>query len=354
MLAVEVPAPAAEEVRRELHRLGLVDPSRKMTKRDGRVLIPVKGPPPLEGSRHGGRVVDGGVLEARDRPRDPREVLAERLAAEGLPRDASPRRWERLGDVVVLRVPSIARERARDLGRVVGEVLHARTVVEDVSGVHGPFRTPDVRVLWGDGTETEHVEDGIRFRLDVAKIMFSSGNLAERTSLAARVRPSEVVVDLFAGIGYFAIPVAVRARPSRVYACEANPAAFAYLEANIRRNRASNVVPLRGDCRETAPAGVAEWVLMGHFDAPRYLDVAVRALRDEGRILVHGLFPREDVPGRAEAEVAAAARSAGADVLEARARVVKSYAPSIRHAVVELRARRGPKGLSGRGPSGPP
>jgi len=93
---------------------------------------------------------------------------------------------------------------------------------------------------------------------------------------------------------------------------------------------------------------------MGHFDAPRYLDVAVRALRDEGRILVHGLFPREDVPGRAEAEVAAAARSAGADVLEARARVVKSYAPSIRHAVVELRARRGPKGLSGRGPSGPP
>src|SRR4030067_1069589 len=54
------PAPAEEEVRRELHRLGLVDPSRKMTKRDGRVLIPVKGPPPLEGSRHGGRGAGGG------------------------------------------------------------------------------------------------------------------------------------------------------------------------------------------------------------------------------------------------------------------------------------------------------
>src|SRR5207249_413157 len=82
------------------------------------------------------------------------------------------------------------------IAAVCGEVLRVRTVAEDRSGIHGPMRTPDVRVLWGDGTETVHKEGGVRYALDVSRIMFSSGNLAERVALPARVQPGAVVVDL--------------------------------------------------------------------------------------------------------------------------------------------------------------
>src|SRR2546427_462934 len=114
----------------------------------------------------------------------------ERLRAAGIPVERAPRRWERIGDVLVLRFPPGEPREAPTIAKIFGTVLRARTVVQDVSGIHGPLRVPDVRLLWGNGTETVHVEGGIRYALDVARVMFSSGNLAERTGIADRVRPA--------------------------------------------------------------------------------------------------------------------------------------------------------------------
>ncbi|MGQ0797350.1 MAG: class I SAM-dependent methyltransferase, partial [Methanobacteriota archaeon] len=261
---------------------------------------------------------------------------------------AVPAGWERIGDVVVIRLPPSGRAHARTIGRIHGEVLGARTVVEDRSGVHGPMRTPDIRPLWGDRTETVHVEGGVRFMLDLARVMFSSGNVAERGRTADAVRAGDVVVDLFAGIGYFALPIAVRVPTATVHACEVNPVAFEYLLENVRLNRAGNVAARLGDCRDVAPRGVADTVVMGHFDAPRYLDVAFACLRDVGTLLVHSLAPAEDVPDVPLAQVRAAASHAGVVVEDANVRIVKSYAPGIHHVVVRARAGPRPKGISGR------
>jgi tRNA wybutosine-synthesizing protein 2 len=201
-----------------------------------------------------------------------------------------------------------------------------------------------VRVLWGDGTDTVHIEAGVRYSLDVARVMFSPGNIDERVGIADRVRPGSVVVDLFSGIGYFALPIAVRRPDAYIHACELNPVSFAYLVRNIRLNRVSNVVPLLGDCREVAPCGVADWVLMGHFDGREYLDVAFSALRGKGTILYHELCPKEQYPDAMTCRLAAAARSNWRDVITIRTRIVKSYAPGILHVAAELQVRRQARG----------
>jgi len=326
----------AEDLLQELMALQLVDETRKITKSGREILIPVVGEPPIPLARHGARWKTDERLPSRSPARNPRDRLDERLRAAGIPLAIAPRRWKRLGDVVILRILPGAQAHARAMAEIYGSVLGARTVVQDISGIHGPLRLPDFEVLWGDGTETVYLEGGVRYAFDVARVMLSPGNIKERLAITNRVRPGAVVADLFAGIGYFTLPLALRSHPEIVYACELNPISFQYLVRNIRLNRATNVVPLLGDCRDVMPRGVADWVIMGHFDAREYLDVAFAVLRTRGTIVYHELCPKEQFPDALARRLAAATRANWRNVTQMHTRIVKSYAPGIVHAIAEF------------------
>jgi len=326
----------AEDLLQELMALQLVDETRKITKSGREILIPVVGEPPIPLALHGARWKTDERLPSRSPARNPRDRLDERLRAAGIPLAIAPRRWKRLGDVVILRILPGAQAHARAMAEIYGSVLGARTVVQDISGIHGPLRLPDFEVLWGDGTETVYLEGGVRYAFDVARVMLSPGNIKERLAITNRVRPGAVVADLFAGIGYFTLPLALRSHPEIVYACELNPISFQYLVRNIRLNRATNVVPLLGDCRDVMPRGVADWVIMGHFDAREYLDVAFAVLRTRGTIVYHELCPKEQFPDALARRLAAATRANWRNVTQMHTRIVKSYAPGIVHAVAEF------------------
>lgn len=338
--ALVAPKEFAAAILRRLHGMDLVDRSIRTTAVGSEVVIPVVSEPTFELAPYGARFDRHRSLPPRAPRADPRARLKQLFAAEGISLGEAPRGWERIGDVVLLRIPPSGRTHAKAIARIFGMVLNATTVVEYVSGIHGPLRMPEVRILWGDDTETVHVEGGVRYSIDVARLMFSSGNLAERMGIARRVRPGSVVVDLFAGIGYFTLPIALRSRADAVIACEVNPTAFRYLVENIRLNRATNVVPLLGDCRDVAPRGVADWVVMGHFDARQYLDVAFQALRGRGTIVYHEVCPKEQFPDALARRLGAAARSQWMAVIRIETRIVKSYAPGIVHAVAEVQVRR--------------
>ncbi len=344
MPTLRVPKESAAGLIAELRRAMALDTSRRPAVEGGFLLVPVRvvPPPPFDLASFGAEAVTAS-LERSPRPAGPAESIR-RMAAEvgGLDPRLLPRRWELVGDVLVLRVPPALRPHLAHLLPVYAEVLGARTVLEDVAGPQGPWRLPQVRWLWGDGTETVHLENRVRFKLDVAAVMFSSGNLDERVRMAGVPQAGETVVDLFAGIGYFALPMAVHSKAARIVACETNPTAFHYLEENVRINRAARVEPLLGDCREVAPVGVADRVVMGHFEAREYMDTAFRAAKDRATVHLHGLVrdrwtPRPPLMQRLYLE---AARH-GFVVASCRLRRVKSVAPRVWHAVVDADVTRG-------------
>src|SRR2546428_10090098 len=133
---------------------------------------PVTAEPHFDLAPFRARVEEHIDLPHRFRLRDPGREPHERLSAAGIPVEHAPDRWERIGDVLVVRRPSEGQPSARLIAQIFGAVLGARTVVQDLSGIHGPMRVPDVRVLWGDGTDTLQAEGGIRYALDVARVMF--------------------------------------------------------------------------------------------------------------------------------------------------------------------------------------
>lgn len=90
----------------------------------------------------------------------------------------------------------------------------------------------------------------------------------------------ETVVDLFAGIGYFAMVFAVHCRAQRVYCCEWNPVAVEALRRNAALNKVQERVSIcEGDNRLVCPVGVASRVNMGLIPTSlASLETACRAL----------------------------------------------------------------------------
>lgn len=135
--------------------------------------------------------------------------------------------------------------------------------------------------------------------LDASKVMFSKGNHFERQRLLKQVCANETVVDMFAGIGYFSLPLARHVK--KVYAIEKNPDAFRYLEKNIILNKALNTEAINADCREVSLEGIADRLLMGYFPGTeKFLPVAMRFLKRSGILHFHNVYKEDEMWEKAE------------------------------------------------------
>lgn len=262
-----------------------------------------------------------------------------RLLSEGLI-ELLPARWEFLGDIASLKLPPELVEHSRTVGALYADVLGVKTVIRDSGGIRGATRRPAVEIIHGSETETVHVENGIRYHMDVTRVMFASGNIDERIRTAGLDCSGENVLDMFAGIGYFTIPLAKYTSPRRVIACEINPEAVEFLRRNIGSNGVEGLVEVRqGDCRQVAPVDWAHRIFMGYLhDTHRFLPGALAALSPGGGSLhYHEVCPEELIARRPEELVTKAAGQAGYEMEAPRVRKVKSYAPGVWHVVLECR-----------------
>lgn len=163
----------------------------------------------------------------------------------------------------------------------------------------------------------------------------------------------ETVVDLYAGIGYYTLPLAVHGQAARVVACEWNPDACLALRHNVEANGvADRVEVLFGDNRVTTqalPDGMAHRCHLGLLPSSEEgWPIAVRLLRPEGGWLhIHAnvLESATDAwVARVEREIRDLGRQLGRPwaaqqegVVSSRLVRVKSFAPRIWHLVLDVR-----------------
>ncbi len=232
-----------------------------------------------------------------------------------------------IGDILVLKKEPDNLQELLDLPEV-------KRIVK-LGHINGPKREPEVEILVGDNTETIHRENHCFFKLDVAKIMWSKGNTGERKRMANLVEDGETIVDMFAGIGYFSIPMAVHSNPAKIYALEINPVSYGYLKENIVLNKVEDVIePILGDCREFAPKNFADRVLMGYIgNTHEYLDKAVDIVKPGGIIHYHESVPDKLKFERPPQRIIDAADGHNVEILNKR--IIKKYSPGVYHVVID-------------------
>ncbi|MBS3054354.1 MAG: class I SAM-dependent methyltransferase family protein [Candidatus Aenigmarchaeota archaeon] len=223
--------------------------------------------------------------------------FVEKLSAvTGIPKEKLPASYQVLGHIFLAKMLRLNEGEKSAVAKSIMEILPCVKTVCDISAVTGELRQPMITKIAGNGTETIVKEAGIIYRLDAAKIMFSKGNLTERKRLLSSIMPEETVIDMFAGIGYFTIGIAKKAK--RVIAIEKNPDAFHYLEENIKLNKLGNVQAINADNREVLIPEKADRIIMGYFPGTeKFLKIALTMAKSGTIIHYHDICDESELWG---------------------------------------------------------
>ncbi len=267
-----------EPARRKLAAEGWLDITRRPQTRDGRLLLPVTPDAPTD--------IDLGVdqewtefeFERRERrPTTLREApnLPPELASE------VTRSMDVVGDIAVLRLKDDIRPRATEIGEALMEVHPRLRAVAVDSGVQGELRVRSLEIVSGEGPlVTVHREQGMELRVDLERAYFSPRLATEHQRIADMVSPGERVLDMFTGVGPFAVLVAKQASGAEVHAVDLNEAAVQLARENVEVNGVAPLVTVhQGDARELVPTlGVFDRIIMNHPSGARsFIDTALAA-----------------------------------------------------------------------------
>lgn len=164
------------------------------------------------------------------------------------------------------------REEFKPYDSLIGQVIldkngRIETVVDKVSSIATKFRTFPMKVIAGrdDSLVVEQKESDCTFKFDFSKVYWNSRLHTEHDRLVSQFfQPGQVVCDVFAGVGPFAIPAGKKR--VLVLANDLNPDSFKYLKENIQLNKVSPTVkPFDMDGAQfilESPRLVKEWSII--------------------------------------------------------------------------------------------
>mmetsp|Transcript_63840 Transcript_63840/g.130031 ORF Transcript_63840/g.130031 Transcript_63840/m.130031 type:complete len:259 (-) Transcript_63840:160-936(-) len=182
--------------------------------------------------------------------------------------------------------------------------------------------------------------------------MFSRGNISEKIRFGKQlVREGDVILDMYAGIGYYTLPGVIHGKAAKVYACEWNEYAASALRFNVKDNKIEEKVEiLVGDCRESVKkhniVNLVDRVSLGLLPSSEGgWRAAIRALKvpSGGWLHVHGNVPASEMESWTlwvchRFDVLAREEGKPNDwlVLCDHVERVKSFAPTVFHYVADI------------------
>lgn len=150
-----------------------------------------------------------------------------------------PTSFESLGHIAFLNLKPEHFDYRYTIGKVIID-KHSKTfktIVSKDEKLDNEFRTPVIDLIAGEKNyETTLKEEKSVFTFDVEQVYFCSRLHSERSRILNRLKPNDVIADVFCGIGPFSIRAA-HEKGCHAYANDLNPECYKYLQKNIKKNK---------------------------------------------------------------------------------------------------------------------
>ena len=295
-LCVKVPKIHGEKAIILANKLEIVKKELEIQRNKNFLYIPlIRQPSANELKKLKEQVSDSEILtytfpERKKRVKTFAELLEDKLSPHLLA--SLPRSIDFVGDIAIIEISPELDAYKRIIGEAILEThKNVRTVLAKAGAISGTYRLREFSVIAGEPkTETIHKEHGCQYYVDLAKAYFSPRLSYEHKRVASLIEEGETVIDLFAGVGPFAIQIAKTHENVEVYAVDVNPNAVEFLKRNIRLNRVEGKVhPILGDAKQVVEErlfGVADRVIMNLPEkAIEFVEAACTTIKSTGGIV---------------------------------------------------------------------
>ncbi|PRP75835.1 putative tRNA (guanine-N(1)-)-methyltransferase [Planoprotostelium fungivorum] len=167
-----------------------------------------------------------------------KRILPSHLSEKGV-----PSAFEVIGHIAHVNLRPEYDEYKHQIAQVIMDKNPAlKTVVNKTGKIENEFRVFPMEFLAGEETlETQLKESNCVFKFDFGQVYWNSRLQMEHDRLVGKFSSQDVICDVFAGVGPFAVPAA-KNKGCVVYANDLNPRSFNYLVSNATQNKVQNLV----------------------------------------------------------------------------------------------------------------
>ncbi|XP_018051324.1 PREDICTED: FAD synthase-like [Atta colombica] len=166
-----------------------------------------------------------------------------------LPEDIEvPTAYSLVGHIVQLNLRDVHLPYKSIIGQIfLDKTANARTVVNKIDTINTSFRYFAMEILAGErNTITSAKEHGCTYQFDFAQVYWNPRLSTEHTRIITFMTQGDILYDVFAGVGPFAIPAA--RKKVQVFANDLNPESYKWLQKNAFVNKSDMSQQIRHFC----------------------------------------------------------------------------------------------------------
>lgn len=210
--------------------------------------------------------------------------------------------YDILGNIAIIKGEGKTKtHKLQEAKKILKEKPSVKTVLEKSSNVKGRLRTIKTKHVAGErNLVAVHKENGCVFKFNVESCYFSPRLSNERQAIAEKIKKSQSVLVMFAGIGVYPIVICKKTRAKKITAIELGRDCIKYFKENLKLNKIpkDKIQIIQGDVKKKVGKEKFDVIVMARPNLKdTFLESGLKASKKGTVIYYYGFSHVDELKG---------------------------------------------------------